>query len=326
MESDRSERNERDYGQMVHKPVMLKQVIEALNIKPDGIYVDATLGGAGHSSEILSRLGRGGLLIGIDQDEMALATAVKRLSHVKTEGEFKTAKSNFVNLKKVCDSFGIDKVDGILMDLGVSSFQLDSEERGFSYRFDSPIDMRMDLQGELTGADVVNDYPQEKLREMIYAYSDEKFASQISREIVRAREQKRIETTGELVRIIEKAIPQKARLAEKGHPAKRTFQAIRIEVNKELEVLEKGLGEAIDILSSGGRLCVLTFESLETRICRKVFREKEDPCTCPKNFPVCVCGKKPLGKMLGRGIFPDEEEIAENPRSSCASLRIFEKY
>lgn len=305
---------------------MLRQVIEELRIKPDGIYVDATLGGAGHSSEILARLGKGGMLIGIDQDVMALATAEKRLEQVKTQGSFRTAKSNFANIKEVCASFGITSVDGILMDLGVSSFQLDSEERGFSYRFDSPIDMRMDLSGELKGSDVVNGYTEEKLREILRDYSDEKFAPQIAREIVKTRQQKPIETTGELVAIIERAIPKKSRMNEKGHPAKRTFQAIRIEVNRELEVFEKACGDAIDLLGSGGRLCILTFESLETRICRKVFREKENPCTCPKDFPICVCGKKPLGKTVGKGMFPDADELLENPRSSCASLRIFEKF
>lgn len=313
-----------------HIPVLLEECLDGLNIKPDGTYVDGTLGGAGHSSEILKRLGTGGLLIGIDQDEEAIKAAGEKLSVVQSEGSYVIIKSNFSMIQKVVEKTTEEQgrpegADGILLDLGVSSHQLDTPERGFSYRFDSPLDMRMDKDAELTAATVVNEYSEKELTKILRDYSEEKWAARIAQMIVKNRVQKPIMTTFELVDIIKAAIPAKAR-AEGGHPAKRTFQAIRIEVNQELAVLEKTIDAAIDTLREGGRLCIITFHSLEDRIVKNKFREAMNPCTCPHDFPICVCGKKSKGKVLtSKPIIATNQELAANNRSHSAKLRIFEK-
>lgn len=306
-----------------HTSVLLEETIEGLNIKPEGIYVDGTLGGGGHSYEIASRLSGGGRLIGIDQDEAAILAAGKRLEDFKDRVTI--VRSNYRNTKEVLSSLKITKIDGMMLDLGVSSYQLDTKERGFSYRFDTPLDMRMDLRQSFSARDIVNEYDERELFRIIRDYGEDKFARNIAKHIVMARQMKPIETTGELNEIIKAAIPARMR-AEGGHPSKRTFQAVRIECNRELEVLKESLEELIELLNPDGRLCVITFHSLEDRIVKTAFKNAENPCTCPPNFPVCVCGKKSKGRMVtGKPILPGEEELSENPRSKSAKLRIFEK-
>lgn len=313
-----------------HIPVLLKECLTGLNIRQNGTYVDGTLGGAGHSSEILKQLATGGLLIGIDQDEEAIKAAGEKLACVQSKGNYVVIKSNFSAIQEVVEKTTEEQgrpmgADGILMDLGVSSHQLDTPERGFSYRFDSPLDMRMDKDAELTAATVVNEYSEKELTKILRDYSEERWAARIAQMIVKNRAQKPIKTTFELVDIIKAAIPAKAR-AEGGHPAKRTFQAIRIEVNQELAVLEKAIDAAIDTLREGGRLCIITFHSLEDRIVKNKFRDAMNPCTCPPDFPICVCGKKSKGKVItSKPIIATNQELEENNRSHSAKLRIFEK-
>ncbi len=306
-----------------HTSVLLEETIEGLNIKPEGIYVDGTLGGGGHSYEIAARLSGGGRLIGIDQDEAAIFAAGKRLEDFGDKVTI--VRSNYRNTREVLSSLGITGIDGMMLDLGVSSYQLDTKERGFSYRFDTPLDMRMDLRQDFSARDIVNEYDERELFHIIRDYGEDKFAKNIAKHIVMARQKKPIETTGELNEIIKAAIPARMR-AEGGHPSKRTFQAIRIECNRELEVLKESLEELIELLNPGGRLCVITFHSLEDRIVKTAFKNAENPCTCPPHFPVCVCGKKSKGRVItGKPILPGEEELSENPRSKSAKLRIFEK-
>lgn len=306
-----------------HRSVLLEEVVENLNIKPDGIYVDGTLGGAGHSYHICQRLGEKGRLIGIDQDGEAIAEATERLKPF--ERMVTIVRSNYCYMKKVLNELGIQQVDGILLDLGVSSYQLDNEERGFSYRYDTPLDMRMDTRQAITARDIINTYDEQRLFRIIRDYGEDQFAKNIAKHIVRAREEAPIETTGQLNELIKAAIPAKMR-ANGGHPSKRTFQAIRIECNRELEVLKDTLDDFVSLLAPGGRLCIITFHSLEDRIVKVAFRDFENPCTCPKEFPVCVCGKKPLGKVVSRKpILPSQEELLENSRSKSAKLRVFEK-
>ena len=280
-----------------HKSVLLEESIDALQIKPDGIYVDGTLGGGGHSYEICTHLSDKGRLIGIDQDEAAIEAATGRLERFKDRVTI--VRSNYCNMKRELGRLGITSVDGVILDLGVSSYQLDEASRGFTYREDAPLDMRMDQRQTLSAKEVVNEYSEMELYHIIRDYGEEKFAKNIAKHIVSARNQKALETTGELIHVIKAAIPAKVR-AVGGHPAKRTFQAIRIEVNRELDVLENSLGDMIDLLNDGGRICVITFHSLEDRIVKNKFRECENPCTCPKEFPVCVCGKKSKGKVITR--------------------------
>lgn len=306
-----------------HTSVLLNETIEGLKIKPDGIYVDGTLGGGGHSFEIAKRLNDNGRLIGIDQDEAAILAAGERLKDFGDKVII--VRSNYRNALSVLHDLGIEKIDGMMLDLGVSSYQLDTQERGFSYRYDAPLDMRMDLRQTLTAKDIVNGYSETELFHIIRDYGEDRFAKNIAKHIVMARAKKTIETTGELNEIIRAAIPAKMR-AEGGHPSKRTYQAIRIECNKELEVLKESLEELIGILNPGGRLCIITFHSLEDRIVKTAFKKAENPCTCPPSFPVCVCGKKSQGKVItGKPVLPCEEEMESNPRSKSAKLRIFEK-
>ena len=306
-----------------HTSVLLKETIEGLKIKPEGIYVDGTLGGGGHSHEIAARLSERGRLIGIDQDEAAIAAAGERLRGFKDKVTI--VRGNYRNTKSILDQLNVYNIDGMILDLGVSSYQLDTIERGFSYRYDSSLDMRMDTRQSLTAREIVNNYSETELFHMIRDYGEEKFAKNIAKYIVRAREEKPIETTGMLNEIIKAAIPAKVR-AEGGHPSKRTYQAIRIECNKELEVLKESLDELIELLNPGGRLCIITFHSLEDRIVKTSFKKAENPCTCPPSFPVCVCGKISKGKVItGKPILPGEEEQNENPRSKSAKLRIFER-
>lgn len=304
-----------------HVSVLLNETIESLHIKPDGIYVDGTLGGAGHSGHIVQQLTTG-RLIGIDQDADAIVAASKKL---EPYGERVTiVRSNYERMVEVVKALGLQKVDGILLDLGVSSYQLDTPERGFSYRENAPLDMRMDDRMECTARDIVNDYTEMELYRIIRDYGEDAFAKNIAKHIVRKREEKPIETTFELVEVIKAAIPAKVRMAG-GHPAKKTFQAIRIELNRELTVLSESLEGMIDLLNPGGRLCVITFHSLEDRIVKNSFRTSENPCTCPPSFPVCICGKVSKGKHLTRKpILPSEEELAVNSRSKSAKLRVFE--
>ena len=307
-----------------HKSVLLDETIESLDIKPDGIYVDGTLGGGGHASEVCRRLGDKGRFIGIDQDADAIAAASERL---KEFGDKVTiVRSNYENVDEVLKELGISQVDGIYLDLGVSSYQLDTAERGFTYREDdAPLDMRMDQRNEMTAKDIVNTYSESELFHIIKNYGEDRFAKNIAKHIVRARQEKEIETTGELIELIKAAIPAKVS-ATGGHPAKRTFQAIRIELNKELEVLEKSIDKMTDLLAPGGRLSIITFHSLEDRIVKNRFRINENPCTCPPDFPVCMCGKKSKGRVVTRKpILPSEEELSENKRSKSAKLRVFEK-
>lgn len=308
-----------------HRSVLLEETIEGLKVKPDGIYLDGTLGGGGHSSEILKRL-KGGCLIGIDQDEEALAAAGKRLSEFGEEGKrFTLIRDNYCNAAEAVRTYGVNGVDGIVLDLGVSSWQLDNAERGFSYRYDAPLDMRMDKRQTLTARDIVNDYPESALYQVIRDYGEEQFAKNIAKHIVQARQKGPIETTGQLNELISAAIPAKIQ-KKGGHPSKRTFQALRIECNRELEVLKNSIDGLIGLLNPGGRICIITFHSLEDRIVKTAFRRNENPCTCPPDFPVCVCGKKPVGRVVTRKpILPTEKEMEENPRSKSAKLRIFEK-
>ena len=307
-----------------HVSVLLEETIEGLQIRPDGIYVDGTLGGAGHSSEICKRLGEGGRLIGIDQDEDAIEAASKRLAGF--QDRVTIVRSNYCRMKEVLNDLGIEKVDGILLDLGVSSYQLDTPMRGFTYmEEDAPLDMRMDNRQSLTAEKIVNEYSEEELFHLIRDYGEDRFAKNIAKHIVQARRKAPIKTTGELTEIIRASIPMKVQVTG-GHPAKRTFQAIRIECNKELDVLKDSLDEMIELLNPGGRLCIITFHSLEDRIVKNIFKTNEDPCTCPKEFPVCVCGKKSKGRVVTRKpILPTEEEMEGNSRSRSAKLRIFEK-
>ncbi|QIB58063.1 16S rRNA (cytosine(1402)-N(4))-methyltransferase RsmH [Blautia producta] len=306
-----------------HKSVLLEETIRNLKVKPDGIYVDGTLGGGGHAYEVCRQLSAKGSLIGIDQDEAAIEAAGERLQEF---GDRVTIiRSNYCNMKKELQKIGITSVDGITLDLGVSSFQLDNAERGFTYREDVPLDMRMDQRGSRTARDIVNTYTENELYRVLRDYGEEKFAKKIARNICTARTDKPIETTGELIELTKQSIPMKMR-AVGGHPAKKTFQAIRIELNQELEVLRNSLGDMIELLNDGGRICIITFHSLEDRIVKTIFKRNENPCTCPPDFPVCVCGKMSMGKVITRKpILPNEEEIAENKRSKSAKLRVFER-
>ena len=306
-----------------HYSVLLNETIELLDINPDGIYVDGTLGGAGHSLEIVKRLDKG-RLIGIDQDEDAIKAARTRLEGY--EDKVTIVKSNYENMPNVLEELGIIKVNGIVLDLGVSSFQLDEKDRGFSYMSsDSLLDMRMDKEGKLTACDIVNDYSYEELVKVLRVYGEERFAPNIAKNICKAREDKKITTTGELNQIIEESIPKKNRL-KGGHPSKRTFQALRIEVNRELEVLENSISNMIDMLDTNGRICIITFHSLEDRIVKNIFKENENPCICPKEFPVCACGRVSKGEVVTRKpILPSDLEISENSRSRSAKLRCFRR-
>ena len=307
-----------------HKSVLLYETIDSLNVKPDGIYVDGTLGGGGHALEVCRRLGEYGRLIGIDQDADAIAAASERLRDY--EDRVTIVRSNYEEIQSVLKDLGIEKADGIYLDLGVSSYQLDTPERGFTYREDdAPLDMRMDQRNTQTAADIVNTYSEFDLYRIIRDYGEDKFAKNIAKHIVRARETKRIETTGELTEIIKEAVPAKVR-AVGGHPSKKTFQAIRIELNQELEVLNNSIDTVIDLLKPGGRLAVITFHSLEDRIVKIRFRNNENPCTCPPDFPVCVCGKVSKGRVITRKpVVPSEEEIEGNKRSKSSKLRVFER-
>ncbi|MGI6010552.1 MAG: 16S rRNA (cytosine(1402)-N(4))-methyltransferase RsmH [Ruminococcus sp.] len=306
-----------------HKSVLLQETIENLKVKPDGVYVDGTLGGAGHALEVCKQLSATGRFIGIDQDAAAIETAVERLKNY--ESQTIIIRSNYCSMIREVHNLGFWEVDGIVLDLGVSSYQLDTAERGFTYRVDAPLDMRMDQRQEKTARDIVNTYSESELYRIIRDYGEDKFARNIAKHIVKARENAPVNTTGELAEIVKHAIPMKMR-AVGGHPAKRTFQAIRIELNQELEVLQRSLDDMIELLGDGGRICVITFHSLEDRIVKTIFRKNENPCTCPPDFPVCVCGKKSKGRVITRRpILPTEQEIAENPRSKSAKLRVFEK-
>ena len=306
-----------------HKSDLLYETVDELNIKPDGIYVDGTLGGGGHSYEIAGRLSEGGRLIGIDQDEDAIKAASKRLEPYMDRVTI--VRNNYCNMDKVLDELGIDKVDGIMLDLGVSSYQLDAADRGFTYNVDTALDMRMDQRQEITAKDIVNEYSEFDLYRIIRDYGEDRFAKNIAKHIVAARQEKPIETTFELNDIIKAAIPMKVR-ATGGHPSKRTYQAIRIELNKELEVLENSIDMMIDRLKPEGRLCIITFHSLEDRIVKTRFRNNENPCTCPPSFPACVCGKVPKGRVITRKpVVPTDEEINENSRSKSSKLRVFER-
>lgn len=306
-----------------HRSVLLDECIESLNIRPDGIYVDGTAGGGGHSLEIVKRLTEGGRLIAIDRDDAAIAAATERLSGYLDRVTF--VRNNFSSAAEVCREIGIDSIDGILLDLGVSSYQLDTAERGFTHNVDAPLDMRMDRRGELDAYTVVNTYTYEELKRVIWEYGEERFAPKIAAAIVRCREQKPIESTGELVDIIKSAIPPSAR--EGGHhPAKRTFQAIRIEVNGELDAIEPAIRKAKDIMRTGGRIVIITFHSLEDRIVKQTYADMASGCVCPRSLPVCVCGRKPEVKVLTKKpILPSEKEVEENPRSRSAKLRVAEK-
>ena len=306
-----------------HKSVLLYETVDSLNIKPDGIYVDGTLGGGGHAYEVCSRLGKHGRLIGIDQDADAIAAATKRLEPFADK--VTVVRSNYENIASVLHDLGIEKVDGIYLDLGVSSYQLDTASRGFTYREDAPLDMRMDQRNTQTAADIVNTYSETELYHIIRDYGEDRFAKNIAKHIVQRRQEKPYETTGELIETIKAAIPAKIR-ATGGHPAKRTFQAIRIELNHELDVLNRSIDTMIDLLNPGGRLSIITFHSLEDRIGKKRFRDNENPCICPPEFPVCMCGRKSKGTVITRKpIVPGEEELEYNKRSKSSKLRVFER-
>ena len=306
-----------------HKSVLLDESIDALQIKPDGIYVDGTLGGGGHSYEICKRLSGKGRLIGIDQDAAAIQAATERLAEFKDRVTI--VRSNYCNMRAELGKLGITSVDGVILDLGVSSYQLDTAERGFTYREDAPLDMRMDQRQTLTAKDIVNGYSEMELYRIIRDYGEDRFAKNIAKHIVNARNEKALETTGELIHVIKAAIPMKVR-ATGGHPAKKTFQAIRIELNRELEVLDNSLEDMIDLLRDEGRICVIAFHSLEDRIVKTRFRHCENPCTCPKEFPVCVCGQKPKGRVVTKKpIVPSEDELEENSRAKSSKLRVFER-
>ena len=307
-----------------HKSVLLRETIEYLNIKPEGIYVDGTLGGGRHAYEVCKRLSAKGKFIGIDQDEDAIKAASRRLSEF--EDRIRIIRSNYCEMREALAGVGIYMVDGIILDLGVSSYQLDDPERGFTYRAEeAPLDMRMDRRQRFTARDLLNTYSEMELYRIIRDYGEEKFAKNIAKHIVAAREEREIETTGQLTEIIKRPIPAKIRM-NGGHPAKRTFQAIRIELNRELEVLQDSLEDMIDLLNPGGRICIITFHSLEDRIVKSIYKKSEQPCTCPKEFPVCVCGKKSLGSVITRKpVVPSEEEVIYNSRSKSAKLRVFER-
>lgn len=306
-----------------HISVLLEETIKELHIRPDGIYVDGTLGGGGHAYEICKRLSKKGRYIGIDQDADAIAAGSQRLEEFKDRVTI--VRDNYVHMPKILHELGIDKVDGILLDLGVSSFQLDEKDRGFTYREDVPLDMRMDQRQTLTAREIVNEYSEMELFRVIRDYGEEKFAKNIAKHIVNRRKEKPIETTGELTEVIKNAIPMKVR-AVGGHPSKRTFQAIRIECNHELDVLRDSLDAMIDLLKPEGRLCVITFHSLEDRIVKRAFKKNENPCTCPPNFPVCVCGKVSKGRQVTRKpIIPGDEELEQNKRAKSSKLRVFER-
>ena len=305
-----------------HTSVLLWETIDNLEIKPDGVYVDGTLGGGGHSFHICEKLGKDGRLIGIDQDEDAIKAATKRLE--KFSDKVTIVRNNYCNMKAALRELAIDKVDGIVLDLGVSSYQLDTVERGFSYKYDTALDMRMDTRQTLTARDIVNDYSEMELFRIIRDYGEDQFAKNIAKHIVMEREKTPIETTFQLNEIIKASIPAKFR--QNGHPSKKTFQAIRIECNRELDVLKDTMEDMVDLLNEDGRLCIITFHSLEDRIVKSAFKKFENPCECPPGFPVCVCGKKPLGKVISRKpILPSEEEMEVNSRSKSAKLRVFEK-
>ncbi len=305
-----------------HKSVLLEETVDGLAVKPDGIYVDGTLGGGGHSYEICRRLSQKGRLIGIDQDEDAIAAASKRLEEFKDRVTI--VRSNYCNMRQVLTELGIEKVDGIVLDLGVSSYQLDTVDRGFSYKYDTQLDMRMDRRQSLTAKEIVNAYPEKELFRIFRDYGEDQFSQNIAKHIVKNRQEKEIVTTFELNEIIKAAIPAKFRV--NGHPSKRVFQAIRIECNKELDVLRDSMDTMIEMLNPGGRLSIITFHSLEDRIVKSAFRKNEHPCTCPPEFPVCVCGKVSMGKSVTRKpILPSEQELEENSRSKSAKLRVFER-
>ncbi len=307
-----------------HTSVLLHETIDHLNLRPAGTYVDGTLGGGGHALETVRRLTKGGRLIGFDQDADAIAAAGERLSEFSDQVTM--IRSNFSNMKEELNRIGVKGVDGIVLDLGVSSFQLDTPERGFTYRDENaPLDMRMDDRGTVTAETIVNSYSETELYRMIKNYGEDRFAKKIAGNIVKEREKKRIKTAGDLTEIIKKSIPAKA-LITGGHPAKRTFQAIRIELNQELAVLENSLDDMISLLNPGGRICIITFHSLEDRIVKTGFRKNENPCTCPPDFPVCVCGKRSRGRVITKKpILPSEEEMNQNARSKSAKLRVFER-
>ena len=308
--------------EFAHKSVLLQEVIEGLNLKPDGIYVDGTLGGAGHSFHIAEKLTAGGRLIGIDRDEDAIRAATKRLSPFSDR--VTVVRGNYEDTVGILSDLGITGIDGMLLDLGVSSYQLDEAERGFSYREDAPLDMRMDNRDTLTAYDVVNGYEEAELYRIIREYGEDRFAKNIAKHICEKREKEPIATTFALAEVIKGAVPAKFRT--NGHPAKQTFQAIRIEVNRELEILKESLAGIIEIMNPGARLAVISFHSLEDRIVKQCMKDAEDPCICPKDFPVCVCGRKPLGHVVTRKpVTSSEEELAENPRAHSAKLRIFER-
>lgn len=318
-----TDKNEKISGEFKHVSVLLHETVDSLNVKPNGIYVDGTLGGGGHAFEVCKHLGEHGRYIGIDQDEDALSAAGKRLAVYGDKVTF--VRSNYCNIKNVLNDLNIDKVDGILLDLGVSSYQLDTKERGFSYKEDAPLDMRMDNRNAMTAKDIINNYSEFDLYRIIRDYGEDKFAKNIAKHIVRMRNEQPIETTFQLVEAIKAAIPMKIRM-NTGHPAKKTFQAIRIELNKELEVLSNSLDDMIDLLNPGGRLSIITFHSLEDRIVKVNFRRNEKPCTCPPSFPVCVCGKESKGINITRKpIIPSEEEMEYNSRSKSSKLRVFER-
>lgn len=309
--------------EFMHKSVLLEEAVDGLKVKPDGVYVDGTLGGAGHAERVCGKLSAKGRFIGIDQDQDAIIAAARRLE--KYKGNTTIVRSNYCYMVQELKKLGIEKADGILLDLGVSSYQLDHAERGFTYQKDAPLDMRMDQRADQTAGDLVNEYSEKELFRVIRDYGEEKFARNIARRIVDYRKDKPIKTTRELAQIVRDAIPMKYRKMP-GHPAKRTFQALRIELNKELEVLENSLESMIEILNDGGRICVITFHSLEDRIVKNIFKKSENPCTCPRDFPVCVCGKKPLGRAVTRKpILPTQREMEANRRSKSAKLRVFER-
>lgn len=306
-----------------HTSVLLNETIDALQIKPGGVYLDGTLGGGGHAYEVCKRLNEEGRFFGIDQDADAIDAAGKRLEEF---GDKVTIiRNNYCNAKEALKAYGVDKVDGILLDLGVSSYQLDNADRGFSYKYDTALDMRMDQRQKLTARDIVNNYDEMDLYRIIRDYGEDQFAKNIAKHIVQTRQEKPIETTFELNEIIKAAIPAKMR-AVGGHPSKRTFQAIRIECNQELEVLQNALEDMLGLLNPMGRLCIITFHSLEDRIVKNFYREMENPCKCPAEFPICVCGKIPYGKAVPRkAILPSEEELEQNTRAKSAKLRVFER-
>ncbi|MFW6015446.1 MAG: 16S rRNA (cytosine(1402)-N(4))-methyltransferase RsmH [bacterium] len=306
-----------------HVSVLLNETISSLNIKPTGVYVDGTLGGGGHAVEICKRLSSSGKFIGIDQDKEAIEASTYRLREFKNV--ISIHQSNYQEMIDIVHSLGFDGVDGIVLDLGVSSYQIDKVERGFSYRSDAPLDMRMDQRQGKTAKEIVNNYKEDKLKKILYDYGEEKYSRSIARNILIARENSPIETTGQLVEIIKRSMPTKA-LYSGGHPAKKTFQALRIELNKELEVLQTSLNNMIGLLNDRGRISIITFHSLEDRIVKKIFRDNQNPCTCPREFPICVCNKKPKGKVITRKpIQPKDEEIKNNKRAKSAKLRVFER-